>query len=173
MFYRMAIAMDVIVTGTEELLAALDKLPATARAAAVRGITRATTLVWRESVKNAPRSPTAAQKARFTRKTRRDTSARRKATAHTRAKPGGLERSISMDVNASAIEGAVFVARNAEAGKYAKRIHDEKGSSWQNRGPGTIAKGPRADELFISRALEDNRPKIDAIMAEEMRKVDL
>lgn len=78
-----------------------------------------------------------------------------------------------MDVNASAIAGAVFVARNAEAGKYAKRIHDEKGASWQNRGPGTIAKGPRADELFISRALEDNRPKIDAIMADELKKVDL
>lgn len=36
-------------------------------------------------------------------------------------------------------------------GKYALRIHDEKGKAWRRRGPGTVAKGARADDKFILR----------------------
>ena len=54
---------------------------------------------------------------------------------------------------------SVFVASNSQAGRYARRIHDEKGVTWRNRGPGTIAKGARADEKFIERAIKDNVQK--------------
>lgn len=46
------------------------------------------------------------------------------------------------------------MAANAEAGKYAKRIHDEKGKTWRKRGPGTVAKGARADDKYIQRAVQ-------------------
>ena len=64
--------------------------------------------------------------------------------------PGGLERSIECLYGADHAE--VFVASNAEAGEYAEIIHDEKGKKWKDRGPGTQAKGERADEKFIERA---------------------
>ena len=51
-------------------------------------------------------------------------------------------------------DAEVYVAANAEAGKYAKRIHDEKGKTWRKRGPGTVAKGARADDKYILRAVQ-------------------
>jgi len=173
LLYVVAIGMEVQVKGADGLLRSLDKLPQQARDAAGRGVFRATTRVFGDAIKNAPRSPTMAQAARATRKTRADTGKRKKATAFTRAKPGGLERSISMQVDKTKIEGSVFVALNSDGGKYAKRIHDEKGKTWRKRGPGTIAKGPRADHKFIKRALDDNENNIGAIMADEMRRVNL
>lgn len=123
-----------------------------------KAIARAVLLVHRKSVKYAPISPTMAQKYRL-RKTRR--KVKRKALAYSRAKPGGLSRSI--DWSAGATEGSIFVSRNSEAGKYAKRIHDEKYISWRNRGIGTIAKGRQADDKFIARALKDSEKAIDNI----------
>jgi len=46
----------------------------------------------------------------------------------------------------------VFVPSGSPANEYAGKMHDEKGSSWQKRGPGTVAKGAQADDEFISRA---------------------
>lgn len=82
-------------------------------------------------------------------------------------------RSISMSVNKIKVEGSVFVAANSESGKYAVRIHDEKGKTWFNRGPGTVSKGIHADENFIERALRSNRENIDRIMIDATSKVDL
>jgi hypothetical protein len=179
LFYHAAIGMSVTVNGVKEIMLAFDRLPQAARAAAGNGVYRATVLVRGTAVEYAPVSPTDVQAARDTRKTRKNTSKRKKPTATSRRKPGALERSISMSViTAPRIEGSVFVAENAECRSakgynYAKRIHDEKGKSWQNRGPGTINKGPKADHKFIERALKDKDKEIDAIMAEEMQKVNL
>lgn len=90
------------------------------------------------------------------RRAQRQGKARRKASSHSRAAPGGLERSIQwrMAGRGFALDAEVYVAANAEAGKYAKRIHDEKGKTWRKRGPGTVAKGPRADDKYILRAVQ-------------------
>ena len=78
-------------------------------------------------------------------------------------------RSISYAVLESSAE--VFVPSNSEAGKYARRIHDEKGISWWHRGPGTQAKGAQADALFIERAITDSKPNIQKIIDVEMQRV--
>jgi hypothetical protein len=120
----------------------------------------------REAIRNAPRSPTQSAKNNL-----HKTSRRRPADPRStgRAKPGGLERAISMTSGSDNAE--VFVATNSEAGKYAYRIHEEKGITWHERGPGTIAKGGRADEKFISRALADNAAVFLRIIKTEFEKV--
>lgn len=78
-------------------------------------------------------------------------------------------RSITFASDAEKAE--IFVASNSEAGKYAKKMHDEKGLSWWNRGPGTEAKGPQADHKFILRAIEDGAEDSTRIVDSEMEKV--
>ena len=82
--------------------------------------------------------------------------ARRKAGSHSRHAPGGLERSIQWRLigKGFSLDAEIYVAANAQAGKYAKRIHDEKGKTWRKRGPGTVAKGARADDKYILRAVQ-------------------
>lgn len=158
----------------QQFLVALRKGAPAVQKAVERAMQDATRQAHKDSVRNAPRSPTAAQ-ARAQRKSnwvakhgdgkasirafnkaQRQGKARRKANSHSRHAPGGLERSIQWEVRGKglAMEGEVYVAANAEAGKYAKRIHDEKGKTWRRRGPGTVAKGARADDKFVSRAAE-------------------
>ena len=108
---------------------------------------------------NAPRSPT--------NKILSKTLKRKKRTAR-RTLPGGLEKSIAYEADGRTC--SVFVAANSFADKYAHRIHDEKGVTWRNRGPGTVAKGTRADEKFIARAVRDNVGKFRAILADELNK---
>lgn len=133
----------------------------------------------RDAIRNAPRSPTAAQ-ARAARKASWKTKhngstkgfakaqkagkARRKANSHSRHAPGGLERSIQWRMRGRGLaqDAEVYVAANAEAGKYAARIHDEKGRSWFKRGPGTVAKGAKADDKYILRAVEEVRKTLPA-----------
>ena len=127
-----------------------------------------------EAIANAPRSPTAAERKsaqdanwaakgkKPTKKQKAAWKAKRKPDAHTRPSPGGLERSIESEVYA---EGHVmgvrmFVAANADAGDYARKMHDEKGKSWKKRGIGTVNKGARADEKFVKRAVDENAEKI-------------
>ena len=164
------------VKGLQELKAAFAALPFAARQAAARGLTRGVSIVHREAVRNAPRSPTQAQKD-ATLKNRKKALARRgktrKARATTRAKPGGLERSVEMFIDAGKMEAFVYVAANSEGGRYAKKIHDEKGKSWGKRGPGTVIKGPRADAKFIARAINDNENTVGEKIADELRKVEL
>lgn len=81
--------------------------------------------------------------------------------------PGGLERSIQFEHDAE--HAAVFVASNAEAGEYAGIIHDKKGVKWHNRGPGTQAKGERADDKFIERAHKPAAEKLAEAMAKVVK----
>ncbi len=81
--------------------------------------------------------------------------------------PGGLERSIQNEWSES--EAAVYVASNAEAGEYAGIIHDKKGVKWHNRGPGTQAKGERADDKFIERAHKPAAEKLAEAMAKVVK----
>lgn len=156
------------------LVSQISKGPAGMVRALEQALKDAARQAHKDAVANAPRSPTAAQ-ARAQRKAswvakhgdgkasirafnraQRAGKGRRKAGSHSRHAPGGLERSIEWEVRGKgfAMEAEIFVAANAEAGKYAKRIHDEKGKTWRKRGPGTVAKGARADDKFVSRAAE-------------------
>lgn len=124
-----------------------------------RALTRCGRIAVRESKANAPRSPTNAILSA--------TLKRKRRTAR-RTFPGGLEKSIAFEVANGRC--AVFVAANSFAGKYARRIHDEKGVSWFNRGPGTVAKGSRADDKFIERAVRDNADDFLRIIKSEIGK---
>ena len=128
---------------------------------ALAGLERAGMLGMRESVRNAPRSPTVAQYSATLKRKRR--TARRMTC-------GGLEKSIQYSVNHANLSASVWVASNSYAGKYARRIHDEKGVTWRNRGAGTIAKGFRADDKFIERACRDNEDKFLKILEDAISK---
>jgi hypothetical protein len=95
--------------------------------------------------------------------------ARRKQSASSRPMPGALQNSITMRNTPDYAE--VFVPENSPAGKYAVKIHDEKGQTWRNRGPGTVAKGAQADDKFIERAINDNMPEMDRIIEDQIDKV--
>ena len=137
---------DVVVRG-------FSRLTDNFRAAVSRAVGRGARLVQSEAVLNAPKSPTKEQYEQTLK--RKKHSDRRKGFD-----PGGLERSIRVDRSADGMEATVFVAQNAEAGAYAVRIHDEKNVTWFRRGVGTQAKGARADEKFIERAMEENEQRI-------------
>lgn len=158
----------------QQFLVALKKGAPAVQKAVERAMQDAGKQAWKDAVANAPKSPTDAQ-AKAHRK--RDWvakhgsgrasirafnryqdfgKARRNPNSHSRRAPGGLERSIQWRLRGKgySIDAEVYVAANAEAGKYAKRIHDEKGKTWRKRGPGTVAKGPRADDKYIQRAVQ-------------------
>lgn len=121
-------------------------------------------LVVRDSRRNAPRSPSKAQYRRTLK------TAKGRANSKFRATPGGLESAIRSEIHGGAID--IVVPLNSVAGKYAKRMHDERGKTWWNRGPGTRAKGPQAGERFILRAISANMNsgKIEAIFDHEMKR---
>ena len=121
------------------------------------------------AISYAPKSPTdeqmdAARKAvrkariaagkRVVKKPRKHKLARRR-------EPGGLERSIREEHSAKGNDYImrVFVPESgAEASAYAKRIHDERGVTWRNLGPGSIAKDAGRGivrEKYLSRVLDD------------------
>lgn len=122
-------------------------------------------LVKRTASDYAPKSPTQQVKTRV-RKTKRATSKNPRATSG--RTPGGLERSIAFEAETKHVD--IFVPAQSEAADYAAIIHDMKGVKWRNRGPGTIAKGAKADEKFIIRAIEDNEANIDRIIEHETGK---
>lgn len=154
--------------GLREALEDLARVGASGRRANADALTEISLLGHREAVRNAPRSPTQAI-LNSLRKTKRRRS--RNPRAFSRPSPGGLERSISREVvtTADGAQAVIFVAANAEAGRYAGRIHDEKGRTWRNRGPGTVVKGPRADDLFIDRAVKDNAGRFTEIVKAKHR----
>jgi hypothetical protein len=82
--------------------------------------------------------------------------------------PGGLMRSITVRSTEHMVE--VFVPSNSPAGSYAFKMHEEKGSRWKERGPGTQAKGPKADDKFITRAATDKKGEFIAIINDELNK---
>jgi len=88
--------------------------------------------------------------------------------AKKRPMSGGLMRSITMRSTDALVE--VFVSANSPAGQYAFKIHEEKGVTWKDRGPGTQAKGPQADDKFITRAATDKRNEFRLIVESEIAK---
>lgn len=142
----------------------------------------ATKEAHREAIANAPRSPTQtqigkAQKAKYVAKHgsaqgyakhKAAAMARRRPNSHSRPAPGGLEKSIKYKIiGTKEPDGMIYVARNAPAGKYAAKIHDEKGKTWRKRGLGTQRKGARADDKYILRAVE----KVAATLIDRYNKI--
>lgn len=183
-------ADDVNIEDVRQMLK--DASPAMMKAAG-RGAMRAGLVIHNQARRNAPRSPSEAQKraerienkgkprpkpirrrsalSRFVRKTKGVLGRilHRRPRARARAVPGGLEKSIELERTEAGV--TIFVAANSPAGKYAKRIHDEKGKTWWNRGRGTRDKGAQADDKFIERAVDANRDKIAQYIDDEIRKV--
>lgn len=128
-----------------------------------RGMREIAKAVAKRAQDYAPRSPTRTIAAATLKVQRRSRSQRT---------PGGLEKSIVQEVvfRRGSPEASIFVASTAPAGKYAKYIHDLKGIKWWKRGPGTIAKGAKADEKFIERAIVDLQKLFAPIMENEIRK---
>ena len=148
------------IQGLDAVSAMIRDLSKVAPDASRRALSRCGLLAVREARANAPRSPTMKQHSA--------TLKRKKRTAR-RMLPGGLEKSIEYELT-DAMHASVFVPSNSMAGRYAKRIHDEKGRTWRNRGPGTVAKGVRADEKFVERAIAGNRDNFQKIFTDELRK---
>ena len=157
------------IRGVDSLVRSLAALPSQARSCARRGLERAALLVHRDAIAYAPRSPSA-EILKGLRKTTRDTSKQKRPRATSRPKPGGLERSISFGVDMAGLDASVYVASNAEGGQYAVKMHDERGKSWQNLGPGSIAKGGRVGDKFIERALADNQANVESVLREELER---
>ena len=161
--------MADIIPGVAELERAFLDLKGTTGRVVHSSLQRIGLLAQREAKANAPRSPT--------NKILSATLKRKKRTSR-KMMPGGLEKSIVYEILPGDECVSVFVAQNGlcrskKGFNYAKRIHDEKGVKWFKRGPGTIAKGPRADAKFIERAVTQNRDKFLAIFNEELHKLGL
>jgi hypothetical protein len=152
---------------------------------------RVAQMVKDTAVAYAPRSPTAAEEKRVRNmlrekpltagqkrgiKKRKATNKAKREAARARGEyttgkthtPGGLMRSVSARATYEMAE--VFVAMNSEAGKYAYGIHELKGVTWRNRGVGTILKGPKADDKFITRAAADKEPEIIKIVEDQLTR---
>lgn len=158
------------ITGIDAVQNALKRLQDTIDANVRRGLARCGFIAAREAKDNAPCSPTMKKLS---------ATLKRKKRTKDKKTPGGLEKSIFFEVNQNGTEVSVFVpynalcvshSKNGRSFNYAKRIHDEKGKTWRNRGPGTIAKGARADEKFIDRAIRDNTGKFTDIFEDEISK---
>lgn len=152
------------INGVSFVLGQLAHLPEVHRRVIRESLTTIGKHVKREAKLNAPKSPTM---------TERSATLKRKKRTALRTTPGGLEKSIEYEVKGDTC--SVFVAENAycktkKGFNYAKRIHDEKGKSWHKRGPGTIAKGSRADDKFVERAIRDNQDKFLDVFKSELRK---
>lgn len=153
--------------GVREALHTLKLVDRDAGRATDRALTAIGLLVQREARRNAPRSPKRSQLNRARKTTRRT---KRNARAHSGPNPGGLIRSITSKTQNDGVH--VFVSGNAEAGKYAHRIHElkHKPGGWTRRGLGTQSRGSRADDKFITRAITDNEGNILKIIKQEHRK---
>ena len=147
--------------GLQELERALSRFPERLAAARSRAGARVGLHCVREAKANAPRSPTKAQHSK--------TLKRKRITSRRQFFPGGLEKSIACETLPNG-DVSVFVAKNSFAGEYARYIHDEKGVRWFKRGAGTVAKGSRADEKFIERAVNDNAEKYRRVYEQEFQR---
>jgi hypothetical protein len=191
--------MEVTIEGLESVVETLNRADNSLRSGMRRALYRIGALVKRTAVDYAPISPTTGMLKQFSNRLKAGgenanvmyVAGRRGQGGHavklttfyavrlpmllskdpnatTRPTPGGLMRSIAFTSSDSQME--IFVPSNSPAGTYAKKIHDEKGSTWKERGPGTQAKGPQADEKFIERAVKDNEANILAIITDQVNK---
>lgn len=140
--------MSIEVNGANAVIGELERLMMAIKNPK-RALTRIGLKVHGRARLNAPIGPTQGDLDAL-KKTKR--KRKRKASAVSRPKPGSLQNSISMQVGPADV--TVRVASNTPAGKYAWMIHNEKGSRWSRRGPGTVKKGAQADDKFIERAVE-------------------
>jgi hypothetical protein len=160
------------------------KLPGKNREAAQVALNRCALLAQREAIKNAPRSPTQSQLNKamtmwapkgsntLVRTNKEGVLVQRprgrKAGSSSRPMPGGLEKSITSYVNG--LEAIVFISANSHAGKYARKMHDERGKTWSNLGIGSKAKGARVSDKFIEHAIFDNEANFKKIFDSELKK---
>lgn len=147
----------------------LDRASKMAYASQKKAMYRIAQTVTRTARAYSPISPTAAQLAVKNAITGRARPERRNPNRTSGPKPGSLMRAIKGISDATS--ATIFVPSNSRAGRYATKIHDEKGKTWHNRGIGTKARGPKADEKFISRAITDNQGNILKILESELAKV--
>jgi hypothetical protein len=69
---------------------------------------------------------------------------------------GSLKRSITLEKKEASVE--IGVPSNSKAGKYAEKMHDEHGKSWNNLGWQNDAS---ATHKYIYKAYEDSEKEID------------
>ena len=112
-------------------------------------------LVLGQARKNAPESPTLGQYARMN----KSGKTKRKASSIT---TGSLRDSIRTDLGKDSV--SINVPANSRGGKYAEKMHDEKGKTWKNRGPRTKEKGSQAGDKYIYRAAEDVGKEVDTLI---------
>ena len=165
--------LDVTLGGLSAALRTLDKAAERSDVVIQRALKRIGFQVQATAMEYAPRSATDTD-SRKAKKQAGSSKPRKKRKpipgGQGGTEPGGLERSIEFEVRGSDVE--IFVADNSDAGPYAWIIHEEKGNLWKNRGLGTVSKGQKADEKFITRAIEDEenaalliiQSEIDAIL---------
>lgn len=157
-------SMQVILSGVEAVLRDIERTARAVEKDAARAMYRiGATVKDLAQEEYAPISPTE-RILKSMRKTKR--RGKRKASSTTRPKPGSLRNSIQFTANAKQVD--IYVPSNSPAGKYAAKIHDEKGKSWRNRGPGTKKAGPKADDKFISRAIKDSEREIEIILEDQL-----
>lgn len=157
----------------ENLRAAVWDVAQHAKATAISYAPKSPTDEQMDAARRAARAARIAAGKRVVKKPRKHKLARRR-------EPGGLERSIREEHSANGNDYSVrlFVPDSgAEASAYALRIHDERGKTWRNLGPGSIAKDAGRGivrEKFLSRVLTDYgtkyRKALESAVAKGLRK---
>jgi len=184
--------MQITIEGMPEIMAKLDSLDNGIRASMRRALHRIGGLWKRTAVDYAPISPSTSMLKKLKKgggstvvKGRHGRAGGQvyltqfysdrlemllgQAKSKTRPMPGGLRRSIKVQSDDRHVE--VFVPSNSPGGSYAVKMHDEKGRTWKQRGPGTQAAGAQADDKFITRAANDKKSDFLAIMESEINKI--
>lgn len=190
------VQITIVTSGITSAIQQLNRCPSYLAAAGKRAMSKVGALVQKTAKQYAPISPSvtilrklskaggnigasyeiAATKKRAAQRVvltkfyaeRLDTMLSANPRATGRPKPGGLQNSITFTSNET--QAQIFVPANSEAGKYAYRIHEEKGITWFRRGPGTQVKGAKADSKFIERAIKDNTEQIQVMIQDELVK---
>jgi len=146
----------------EQTIRKLKNLGPIASKATARAFFQSGNLVVRQSKLYSPISPTKGQI---------NSNRKRKGKTRQQPQPGRLKNSIRI-MSRDEDHVAIGVPSNSEAGDYAYRIHSlkNKPGGWKKRGIGTQRAGPQADELFISRAIEDKTDDIITIFGNELEK---
>lgn len=160
------------IRGLTELLKSMMLVDQKVRGVVTTALTFGSGKIRTRAQEYCPISPTQAQKNRLRKTTRKVT---RKATTISRVKPGGLRRSIDFEVDRDALSASIFVASNSEGGAYAQYIHDGRGTSWNNLGPGSVAanKSGEVDGKFIERAVNAEAEELLKYIDAKLRKITL
>jgi len=168
----------ITITGLESLIRKHKKVLDENPKEFARMMKRIAQITVAKSVSNCPISPTKGQyEASVSRKKAQKKADRTGKPAKVRFKsnqqkfnPGGLQRSIKGESTKE--KAVVFVASNAEGGKYADKIHN----TTYNLGIGSEAKKGRGNEVgpkFIERAISTmhSKGKYVAIIEDTVEKI--